>query len=142
MNHFIDSSMSTHNKRTIFLIDDDDDDRMLLKGAIEEIMNVSVVEFLNGLDFVDWISGQIVEPGSALILLDMNMPKMNGIETIQALKSNPISDHLAVIIISTSASKELLDQAYQSGASGYLTKPDSSKGLAENAMVIRGFFEP
>jgi CheY-like chemotaxis protein len=73
--------------KTIYLVDDDQDDRFFIKEAIQGAdTNLQIVEVENGLDLLDLIQKQEA-PAASLILLDMNMPKMNGLETVSAIRS-------------------------------------------------------
>jgi CheY-like chemotaxis protein len=128
-------------QRILYLVDDDDDDRMFIKGAVQAIMeNIDILEYTNGVDFLEKLKRDTVQPGCALLLMDMNMPRMTGVEVIQVLKTDPELCNIPVIMISTSASTELKDQAYAAGAAGYLIKPSSAHALSETAAAVKGYF--
>jgi CheY-like chemotaxis protein len=60
-----------------------------------------------------------------LIVMDMNMPKVSGLEALKSLKSNPETQHIPVVMLSTSHDQKLITRAYDAGVSAYVTKPTS-----------------
>lgn len=109
-----------------------DDSRMmirLIRGAIEA-MGYHPLEATNGriaLEVLEQHTGQV-----ALILLDWNMPEMNGIETLRALKANPKLSHIPVMMVTTESEQAAVVEAIRTGASHYLTKP-----FAQQDLVLR-----
>jgi response regulator RpfG family c-di-GMP phosphodiesterase len=133
-------SMMTH-QQTIYLIDDDEDDRFFFRQAVENVIDkVKVLEFDNGPDFLK----KMLQPGldltSSLVLMDINMPRMTGIEVIAALKLLPQCVQLPVLAISTAADPKVIKDAIANGASGYFAKPHSPSDLQQLAMDIKGYF--
>ncbi len=115
--------------KIIYLVDDDQDDRFFLQQAIREAgARVRIVEAENGLEFLDLIQQDGSSPAS-LVLLDMNMPKMNGLETIAALRSNTLLSTVPVVMISTSSHLSLIETAYEAGADNFFVKPSSMEGF-------------
>jgi len=131
--------MITH--RTIYIIDDDEDDRFFFRQAVENVIEkVEVLEFDNGPDFLK----KVLQPGldltASLVLMDINMPRMNGIEVIAKLKLFPQCGELPVLAISTATDPKIIKEAMASGASGYFTKPHSPSGLNQLAGEIKNYF--
>ena len=111
--------------KTVYLVDDDQDDRYLIRQAIQQTgVQVEVIEAENGLELLHLIQ-QNDKLSPALILLDMNMPKMNGLETTLALKANATTLNIPVVMISTSSNQSLIESAYQAGINSFITKPSS-----------------
>ena len=102
--------------RKIYLVDDDEDDRMLIRQALESVSEeIEIVEFTNGKELLAVLEDNLsVEP--SLILIDMNMPIMNGAEALSALKNRSDLRHIPVVLLSTSESSNFIEQAYQFGA--------------------------
>ncbi len=122
--------------KTVFLVDDDQDDRFFLRQAIEEAgALVDIVEAENGLELLGLIRKDDRIPGSqtlaALVLLDMNMPKMNGLETIAAIRADPSIATVPVVMISTSSNPNLIESAYRAGVDNFITKPSSFEGFTD-----------
>lgn len=109
------------NIKTIYLVDDDDDDLLIMQEAIAELkLNVNIHISSNGRQLLDLLDKKICD---ALILIDMNMPIMNGIETLTAIYSNPDLKHIRSILISTSDDTGLRQQAMACGAMQVIRKP-------------------
>ena len=77
-------------------------------------------------------------PEPNILLIDINMPRINGLELMSWLRTQPDFEHLVVIALSGSAEQEEIDRAYQMGANSYLLKPS---GGAELEKVISAFYQ-
>lgn len=110
------------NTKTIYIADDDEDDRMLIRIAIENVIeNVTIVEAIDGAHLLSLISRENQE--RQLIIMDMNMPCMSGLETLSVIKSDDGIRHIPVIMVSTASNPELVKEAYSQGINAYITKP-------------------
>jgi two-component system, response regulator len=119
-------------KSVILIADDDSDDCYLIRLAFEDCkIDNPIVFFKNGLEIVEYINKQdTTEPKSiGLIILDLNMPKMNGKETLNNLKSNPFWRKVPVVVMTTSKAKEDIEECYDLGANSFISKPTSYEGL-------------
>ena len=129
-------------KTVIYVADDDDDDRYFLRQSLQEVYPlVKVVEAQDGSELLNLLDTWVQEPAPQpvhLILLDMNMPKLNGLEALMAIKANPMLRHIPTVIISTSAEPAQQDTAYRSGASGYLQKPSTYAHLNQLVRSVSG----
>lgn len=76
------------------------------------------------------------EPKPVVILLDLNMPKINGLEVLQKLKSHPDFKTIPVVILTTSSESSDLKAAYESGANSYIIKPVNFEKFLEVANQI------
>jgi len=86
------------------------------------------------LKFVErWEQG---EPTPVVILLDLNMPKVNGLEVLEKIKSHPEFKTIPVVILTTSSESNDLQRAYQFGANSYIVKPVDFEKFLEVAEVI------
>jgi two-component system chemotaxis response regulator CheY len=74
--------------------------------------------------------------GFEFVVTDWNMPNMNGLEMLQAIRANPALKHLPVLMITAEAKKENIIAAAQAGASGYIVKPFTAATLAEKLQKI------
>lgn len=120
-----------HNLKTIFLADDDADDRFLIKEAIRKVdQEIKVIDAENGVELLSLME-ESVEVQSTIVVLDMNMPKMNGLETLDAIRSNPHLSMIPAIMLSTSSDSSFARLAYKAGISLYLTKPDSFEAFID-----------
>ena len=124
------------DNKKVHLADDDEDDRALLREAFEEVHSgVQVVESEDGLELIDKLKNE-KDLSDAVIVIDMNMPKMNGIETIQAIKKDPKLAEIPTVMLSTSDNPELIKKAMGVGVDQFLTKPNSFRALIDIAKKI------
>lgn len=109
----------------ILLVDDDDVDVMAVKRAFRanEIANPLLVA-REGIEALAMLRGQGVPavPRPYMIILDLNMPRMNGIEFLQELRADPDHGQAIVLVLTTSARKEDKLAAYREGIAGYIVK--------------------
>lgn len=112
----------------VLYADDDVDDKDWVSEACKAVdsdLNVVFVE--NGRQVIDFLTK---EPGPelpSLIVLDLNMPELDGRQTLQKLKANAQYQHIPVAIVTTSTNKIDREVCERLGASVYLTKPDTHK---------------
>ncbi|WP_020604884.1 response regulator [Spirosoma spitsbergense] len=131
-------------KKVIYMADDDPDDRYFMRKSFEELdSSVTFVEANDGGGLLDLLETWSQEPAHQsvhLILLDMNMPRSNGMETLKALKANPALRHIPTVMISTSSQPDLVAAAYQNGINSYIQKPMSSFNLMDIAQALKVCF--
>jgi CheY-like chemotaxis protein len=77
---------------------------------------------------------------AALVLMDVNMPRKNGLETLAEMKADPRLVSTPVVIFSTSRDDDDLRRAYQLGASSYVVKPVGLPELVHAVTLIRGYW--
>jgi two-component system response regulator len=118
------------------LADDDEDDRLLAKDAITEAGYGSNCLFVNdGGELLQVLRGEgkfksvVPQALPSVILLDLNMPILDGRETLKQLKQDALLKRIPVVIFSTSNNPEDIEQGYELGASSYLVKPANYKLL-------------
>lgn len=120
--------MSSENiEKPILLVEDNplDLDLTLRAFAAKNISNPIQVarDGEEALDYFErWEKG---EPTPIVILLDLNMPKVNGLEVLEKLKSHPDFKTIPVVILTTSSESSDLQSAYQLGVNSYIVKPVS-----------------
>ena len=109
-------------KLKILLIEDDTIELMKLNRAMTSLnMNHEVREANNGEDGLELLLNENYYPD--IILLDLNMPKINGIEFLSILKTNESLKFIPTIILTTSSNKKDLLECYNIGIAGYVQKP-------------------
>ena len=109
-------------KLKILLIEDDTIELMKLNRAMLSLnMNHKVTEVNNGEDALELLLNKEYYPD--IILLDLNMPKINGIEFLSILKTNESLKFIPTIILTTSSNKKDLLECYNIGIAGYVQKP-------------------
>lgn len=128
------------NFKTIYLVDDDQDDRFFIKEAIQGTgTDANIVEVENGFELLTLVRN-ITDPSFSVIIIDMNMPKMNGLETVSAIRRDARLADIPVVMLSTSSNSSLIETAYTSGVSSFVTKPSTFEEFAQLARVIKERF--
>ncbi|VTT97799.1 response regulator receiver protein : Chemotaxis protein CheY OS=Cystobacter violaceus Cb vi76 GN=Q664_36730 PE=4 SV=1: Response_reg [Gemmataceae bacterium] len=123
---------------TILIADDDPDDRELIREAFEENRLANELRFVeDGEELMDYLNrrGRYADPAPAprpgIILLDLNMPRKDGREALQELKSDPRFRAIRVVIMTTSKAEEDVVRSYDLSAASYITKPVTFDRLVE-----------
>lgn len=119
----------------ILLVEDDEIDVMNVQRAFRQnhITNPLYVAG-NGVQALEILRGDEMPKDRRLVLLDLNMPRMNGIEFLQELRSDPTLSHIPVVVLTTSNDDQDKLQAYDLNVAGYLLKPVGFSDFA-NLMV-------
>lgn len=118
------------NSLKIMLVDDDDGDALLAKHAFSEADPSSVlITKTNGREMLDSLEMMDACELPDLILLDINMPVMDGMTALTRLRASPQLQTIPVVIFSTSDAQSDVADAYRRGASGYVVKPGSYSEL-------------
>ncbi|PRP66215.1 response regulator [Nonlabens agnitus] len=111
-----------NNKLRVLLIEDDTIEVMKLKRAIAKLeMPHEIVEAKNGEEALDILRNRDSLPD--LILLDLNMPRINGLEFLKILKNDEVMRFLPVVILTTSSNRKDMLECYKEGVAGYILKP-------------------
>lgn len=112
----------------IWIVDDDEDDQYLFEIAFKSLNPpVSVRRLSDGEELLPALDQSDSKP--SLILLDLNMPLVNGFEVLQQLRADPDYNKLPVVVLTTSSHHEDEAKAMELGADAFLTKPGSSGKL-------------
>ena len=135
---------SRRGRVTILVCDDDEDDRALIGQALGQTHHEINVQFLeDGEQLLDYLllrgkyAGDAANaPRPGLILLDLNMPRMNGTEALKAIKENETLRHIPVVMLTTSGREEDILGSYQLGANAFIRKPVTYTGLVEAMGVV------
>ena len=126
--------MNDHKR--ILLVDDDEEDRMLIEEAFTEIGAANTVHFeANGEDAIAYLNS-LSDGLPCLVVLDLNMPKMNGTQTLRYLKNDDRYKNLSVIIYSTSINPLEREACLQLGAHSYVIKPTLYKESIDTASMF------
>ena len=120
-------------KRTILVVDDNLDSVAIMRGILEA-RGYEVATALSGAEALAFLQTGTVD----LVLLDIMMPVMSGIEVLQRIKQDPTVSALPVILVTAKAQDEDLLSGYQYGADYYITKPFTAKQLIYGIGLILG----
>jgi CheY-like chemotaxis protein len=123
---------------TILVADDDPDDRLLAQQALEKSRVANDLRFVeDGEELVDYLHrrGKYADPHTSprpgLILLDLNMPRMDGREVLREIKSDPKLKDIPVVVLTTSKAEEDVARTYSLGVNSYITKPVKFSALVK-----------
>lgn len=114
--------------QSIFLADDDTDDIEIFQYALKDVHpQCTLTVALNGVDLLEKLNLTTALPD--LVFVDINMPLLNGFETLQKIKADERLKDIPVIFYSTSFEQPDRKKAYELGADHYLMKPNDVKVL-------------
>ena len=129
--------MSNRPGQFILCVDDDDDDHFLLKSAIKEVdPDMQTMEFHNGAQALKYLKEARDEHAlPCVMVLDINMPVMDGKETLKRIKADPELSHVQVVVLTTSASRTDKEYFASLGVEMY-TKPVKGQELTRIAELF------
>lgn len=121
---------------TILLADDDEDDVLLTREALDENRLANRLRRVaDGAELLEYLQrrGRYADPADAprpgLILLDLNMPRLDGREALREIKSDPHLRQIPVVVLTTSQSEEDIYRTYDLGVNSFISKPVTFEGL-------------
>ncbi|NOZ90771.1 MAG: response regulator [Epsilonproteobacteria bacterium] len=110
---------------TVLIVDDDAFNRQLIISLLSKIPTIDYIEAQNGIEALEILASNNID----IILLDLHMPKLNGIDTIKEIKKNIIDSLIPIIIITTD--EMIAKEVYELGADDFLSKPFKLNNLAQ-----------
>lgn len=133
----------------ILLADDDEDDRLLVREAIAEAGVPGEVRsvpdgagLLAYLNRANPYAAADAAPRPGVVLLDLNMPGLDGREALRRIRADPAFSALPVVVLTTSRAPEDVSRAYALGANTVITKPTTFAGMVDAMRVVsRYWFE-
>ena len=134
--------VSTLPSRTIFLAEDDIDDQEFLTDALRSIdPKINLISFSSGLKFINRLLETKDEHLPCLIVLDYNIPEINGAEILNQLRNDNRFINIPKVVWSTSDSQLFRENCLACGAKAYLVKPSSISGITAIAKEMLRFCE-
>ena len=117
-------------KKRVIIADDDEDDRMMILSAFRENRVGVHIDFaIDGIDLMNILRKEAVARSTVFVLLDLNMPKKDGRETLKEIKQDPKLKTIPVIIFTTAKNESEIVRCYELGANTYIVKPDGFEEL-------------
>lgn len=117
--------MSTELKRRILIVDDSRTMRRMVATSLSNIGQCKFEEAANGLEAIE----RLVLGPADLMILDLNMPEIHGIDVLKFVRARPLFESMPVVVLTTKGEESVQNEAMAAGASLYLTKPFSSTEL-------------
>jgi CheY-like chemotaxis protein len=134
-------------RKLILYAEDDDNDVFLMQRAFKRIdLEHRLLALPDGSQAIDYLSASGAfqdrekNPLPSLALLDLSMPGKTGFEVLQWLRSNPPTEALPVLILTSSSQEADILRAYRLGANGYLVKPSGAEELLAIVKSIKDFW--
>jgi two-component system, response regulator len=126
---------------SILICDDDEDDLYLVKSIFNDTKFSNQTVYLkNGAELLEYLQNQKKDTSVGLVLLDLNMPKIDGREALKIIKSNPEFRRIPVVILTTSNAPQDIEKCYELGANCFMTKPSSYEGLNDAIKTLSKFW--
>jgi CheY-like chemotaxis protein len=138
--------MSDQNPVTIVMIEDDEGHARLIEKNIRRAgVNNEIKPFTTGTDALDFLlgsdgSGQQRKGEALLILLDLNLPDMSGVDILQKIKQSPGLHMAPVVVLTTTDDKREIQRCYDLGCNVYITKPVDYEHFAQAIRQLGLFF--
>ena len=126
------TSIPTNGYRQAIVVDDSRSMRLVVRKTLEQL-GFDVVEAADGVEALERMSHMRV-PEVALI--DWNMPRMNGIDLVRALRRNELYERMAIVMITSETTTNSMVQALAAGADEYLMKPFSADVLRDKLVLL------
>ena len=132
---------------TILLADDDEDDRLMTRDALRDArLHNDLRTVVDGVELMEYLkregrfSDERESPRPGMILLDLNMPRMDGREALAAIKADPELRSIPVVVLTTSKAEEDVIRTYDLGVNSFITKPVTFLGLVEVMKVFSRYW--
>jgi CheY-like chemotaxis protein len=131
----------------ILIAEDDEEDRMLARDALAESRLANPIHFVeDGGELLDFLQrrGDYADPAASprpgLILLDINMPRMTGLEALRRIKADPELRRIPVVILTTSRADQDVIRSYDLGVNSFISKPVTFEGLVSVMRLIGSYW--
>jgi CheY-like chemotaxis protein len=128
----------------VLLVEDDEVDRLAVRRAFAKhgVAN-EIVEAMNGREALEALrggAGRAPLERPYVILLDLNMPVMNGVEFLDALRADPALSDAVVFVLSTSRSAGDVTEAHRRNVAGYIAKSNAGDGFREAVRLLESYW--
>ena len=132
---------------TIVMADDDAEDRRMTTEALEESRLANDLRFVeNGEELLQYLqrqgkySNEEDSPKPGLILLDLNMPRMDGRTALAEIKQNAEIRHIPIVILTSSKEDEDIYRSYDLGVNSYIVKPVTFEALVDILLTLEKYW--
>jgi CheY-like chemotaxis protein len=128
----------------VLLVEDDEGDVLMTREALEEGKVLNRLTVVNdGVEAIDYLRGHSRHKGAArpdLILLDLNLPRRDGLQVLEEVKADPDLRRIPIVVLTTSEAEEDVVRSYDLHANAYVTKPVDFDRFVEVIRQIDEFF--
>jgi CheY-like chemotaxis protein len=124
------------SSQPIMLVEDDAADVLIIKRALNELrITNELIQINNGEEGLVYLK-DLSNPRPCIIFLDLNMPKMNGIEFLKIIKNEDALKQIPVIALTTSQNNEDVAACFKNGIAGYIVKPVDYKKFVKAVRIV------
>ena len=128
------------NTKPVLLVEDDNVDAMTVKRSIEDLeLKTKLVRTTNGEEALEYLRDEKNEM-PCFVLLDLNMPKMNGIEFLKIIKADDRLKKIPVIVLTTSKEDQDVVESFELSAAGYMIKPVDYKQFVDSMKTLHMYW--
>lgn len=128
----------------ILLVEDNPGDVRLTREAFSEVSTDTTLHAVSdgdkALKFLAQRTGESSPPSPDLVLLDLNLPRMGGLEFLETIQDDPDIPNLPVLVLTSSEAAEDVRESYQKSANAYLTKPTDPDEFVSIAQAVENFW--
>ncbi len=135
--------VNMEEKKIILVEDDPDHADLIIKALWDEDLENDIILVKDGMEALDYFqefgikSNGRVEYKIKLIIIDLNSPKVSGMDVLKSLRMNSKYSNIPVIVLSTSSDQKTIDEAYKNRANGYFVKPASYEEFVEKVKILK-----
>ncbi len=129
-------------EKKILLIEDDKNHADLIINVLKEDdvkdIKVEVILKKDGQEAIDYFQYEM-QSQLSIVILDLNLPKIDGMDVLKFIRKNSKYCSIPVIILSASSDQKTIDEAYKNGANGYFVKPASYDDFVEEVKILKKY---
>ncbi|MBI4664395.1 MAG: response regulator [Verrucomicrobia bacterium] len=147
LNGLLSPIVFVNSKLEILLIEDDEDDALLMLRALHKAgIDHGIQVVSDGQEALDYVSGtgkfqnRSEYPLPSIVLLDLKLPKVPGLDVLKCLRETPATRAMIVIVLTSSNLPADISQAYELGANSYIVKPPAFEQLVAFARVFKQYW--
>lgn len=111
----------------VLLVEDDSKTEYLIDFALSEIQQNNYLTIVHdgqeAIDVIKKYQQKLMTPELKLVILDLKLPKLNGIEVLKEIRKHSVTQFVPVVIFTSSEDPNVINQCYQAGANSYIVKP-------------------
>lgn len=128
--------------KLVLLIEDDvDDERLTLRTLRKNNIDNEVVVACDGQEAIDFLfrQGKFADSprqAPSLVILDLKLPKLSGLEVLQKIRENPATRYVPVVVLTASADPQQVEGAYRAGANSFVRKPDDASAYSDTVLNV------
>jgi CheY-like chemotaxis protein len=125
------------NERVILLVEDNPDDEALMLRAFQRSKLANRIEVVrDGAEALDYLLGPGSSPRPTLVILDLKLPKVDGLEVLRRVRASELTRTLPVVVLTSSREEQDLVESYRLGANSYVRKPVDFVQFAEAVQTL------